>query len=35
MARLIANKPTRELVDMAREKIVTVTARRKTSPCGP
>jgi ABC-2 type transport system ATP-binding protein len=23
---LIANKPTRELVDMAREKIVTVTA---------
>jgi ABC-2 type transport system ATP-binding protein len=31
---LIANKPTRELVDMAREKVVVVTVDRDLGPQG-
>jgi ABC-2 type transport system ATP-binding protein len=32
---LIANKPTREMVDMAREKVVVLTLDRDLGPQGP
>jgi ABC-2 type transport system ATP-binding protein len=33
--QLIANKPTRELVEMAREKVVVVTVDRRSRPARP